>query len=234
MKRILPILPILPILLISLTAMPLSAISQTGDWAGYGRYAEANARLEKAPEVVFMGNSITDNWDNAHPEFFTDNNFACRGISGQVTSQMLCRFRADVINLRPRMVVILAGTNDLALNNGPIAMEHIVENIVSMVELARVAGIQPVLCSILPAGKYPWRPEIGQVPEKIRTLNAQLKAYADEQSIPWVDYYSAMAAPDGSMRGELTRDGVHPTREGYDVMERVIGPVLDACRAERR
>ena len=99
--------------------LPLLAAAQPRDWANYGRYAEANALLEKAPDVVFMGNSITDGWDDAHPEFFTDNNFACRGIGGQVSSQMLCRFRADVINLRPKAVVILAGTNDLALNNGP-------------------------------------------------------------------------------------------------------------------
>lgn len=192
------------ILMILLAAMPLLTTAQNRDWADYGRYAAANAQLTKAPEVVFMGNSITDGWDDAHPEFFTDNNFACRGISGQVSSQMLCRFRADVINLHPRMVVILSGVNDLALNNGPIEMEHIVENIVSMAELARAAGIQPILCSPLPAGQFPWRPEI--------------KGVAD----------------DGSMRSELTRDGVHPLREGYDIMERVIVPVIEACRSAKR
>lgn len=222
------------ILMILLAAMPLLTTAQNRDWADYGRYAAANAQLTKAPEVVFMGNSITDGWDDAHPEFFTDNNFACRGISGQVSSQMLCRFRADVINLHPRMVVILSGVNDLALNNGPIEMEHIVENIVSMVELARAAGIQPILCSPLPAGQFPWRPEIKGVAEQIRTLKERLKAYADEQQIPWVDYYSAMAADDGSMRSELTRDGVHPLREGYDIMERVIVPVIEACRSAKR
>lgn len=117
------------ILLAMLAAAPLFAAAQPQDWANYGRYAEANAQLEKNPVVVFMGNSITDGWDDAHPEYFTDNNFACRGIGGQVTSQMLCRFRADVINLRPKAVVILAGTNDLALNNGPIEIPHIAENI---------------------------------------------------------------------------------------------------------
>ena len=108
-------------------ALPLLAAGQQRDWANYGRYAAANAALTTAPAVVFMGNSITDGWDNAHPEFFTDNNFACRGIGGQVTSQMLCRFRADVIDLRPKAVVILAGTNDIAGNNGPIECGHIVE-----------------------------------------------------------------------------------------------------------
>ena len=218
-------------LFLLLAALPLfAAAQQPADWANYGRYAEANARLEKAPEVVFMGNSITDGWDDAHPEFFSDNNYACRGISGQVTSQMLCRFRADVINLHPKAVVILAGTNDLALNNGPIAMEHIVENIVSMAELARAAGIKPILCSVLPAGKYPWRPEVEDVAGKIRTLNAQVKAWADANGVCWVDYHAAMDAGDGSMRSELTRDGVHPTRQGYDVMEQILDPVLDAAK----
>ena len=207
-------------------ALPLLAAGQQRDWANYGRYAAANAALTTAPAVVFMGNSITDGWDNAHPEFFTDNNFACRGIGGQVTSQMLCRFRADVIDLRPKAVVILAGTNDLAGNNGPIECGHIVENIVSMAELALAAGIRPILCSVLPAAKYPWRPEIESVPEKIAALNARLQQYAAERGLTWVDYYSAMDAGDGSMRSEYTKDGVHPTPEGYDVMERVIRPVL--------
>ncbi len=177
-------------------ALPLLVAGQQRDWANYGRYAEANAALTTAPAVVFMGNSITDGWDNAHPEFFTDNNFACRGIGGQVTSQMLCRFRADVID------------------------------IVSMAELALAAGIRPILCSVLPAAKYPWRPEIESVPEKIAALNARLQQYAAERGLTWVDYYGAMDAGDGSMRSEYTKDGVHPTPEGYTVMESVIRPAL--------
>lgn len=212
-------------LLFALT-LPLLAAGQQRDWANYSRYAEANAALTTAPAVVFMGNSITDGWDDAHPEFFTDNNFACRGISGQVTSQMLCRFRADVIGLGPKAVVILAGTNDIARNNGPIESEHIVENIVSMAELALAAGIRPIICSVLPAAKYPWRPEIESVPEKIRALNDRLQQYAAERGVTWVDYYGAMDAGDGSMRGEYTKDGVHPTPEGYTVMEGVIRPAL--------
>lgn len=207
-------------------ALPLLAAGQQRDWANYGRYAEANAALTTAPAVVFMGNSITDGWDNAHSEFFTDNNFACRGIGGQVSSQMLCRFRADVIDLRPKAVVILAGTNDIAGNNGPIESEHIAENIVSMAELALAAGIRPILCSVLPAAQYPWRPEVESVPEKIRALNDRLRQYAAERGLTWVDYYSAMDAGDGSMRSEYTRDGVHPTPEGYTVMEAVIRPAL--------
>ncbi len=207
-------------------ALPLLIAGQQRDWANYGRYAGTNASLTTAPAVVFMGNSITEGWGRNRPEFFAENNFACRGISGQVSAQMLCRFRADAINLRPKAVVILAGTNDIAGNNGPIENEHIAENIVSMAELALAAGIRPILCSVLPAAKYPWRPEIESVPEKIADLNARLQQYAAERGLTWVDYYSAMDAGDGSMRSEYTKDGVHPTPEGYAVMEGVIRPVL--------
>lgn len=213
------------ILLLAL-ALPLLVAGQQRDWANYGRYAGANASLTTAPAVVFMGNSITEGWGRNRPEFFAENNFACRGISGQVSAQMLCRFRADAINLRPKAVVILAGTNDIAGNNGPIENEHIAENIVSMAELALAAGIRPILCSVLPAAKYPWRPEIESVPEKIADLNARLQQYAAKRGLTWVDYYSAMDAGDGSMRSEYTKDGVHPTPEGYAVMEGVIRPVL--------
>lgn len=213
------------ILLLAL-ALPLLVAGQQRDWVNYGRYAGANASLTTAPAVVFMGNSITEGWGRNRPEFFAENNFACRGISGQVSAQMLCRFRADAINLRPKAVVILAGTNDIAGNNGPIENEHIAENIVSMAELALAAGIRPILCSVLPAAKYPWRPEIESVPEKIADLNARLQQYAAERGLTWVDYYSAMDAGDGSMRSEYTKDGVHPTPEGYAVMESVIRPVL--------
>lgn len=213
------------ILLLAL-ALPLLVAGQQRDWANYGRYAGANASLTTAPAVVFMGNSITEGWGRNRPEFFAENNFACRGISGQVSAQMLCRFRADAINLRPKAVVILAGTNDIAGNNGPIENEHIAENIVSMAELALAAGIRPILCSVLPAAKYPWRPEIESVPEKIADLNTRLQRYAAERGLTWVDYYSAMDAGDGSMRSEYTKDGVHPTPEGYAVMEGVIRPVL--------
>ena len=207
-------------------ALPLLVAGQQRDWANYGRYAGTNASLTTAPAVVFMGNSITEGWGRNRPEFFAENNFACRGISGQVSAQMLCRFRADAINLRPKAVVILAGTNDIAGNNGPIENEHIAENIVSMAELALAAGIRPILCSVLPAAKYPWRPEIESVPEKIADLNARLQQYAAERGLTWVDYYSAMDAGDGSMRSEYTKDGVHPTPEGYAVMEGIIRPVL--------
>ena len=222
------------VLLVMCAALPLFAAAQPSDWANYGRYAEANAQLATNPDVVFMGNSITDGWDDSHPEFFSDNNFACRGISGQVTGQMLCRFRADVINLHPKAVVILAGTNDLALNNGPIEIPHIAENIISMAELALAAGIRPILCSVLPAGEYHWRPQVEDVPGKIRVLNKLVREYAEKRGIEWVDYHPDMATEEGALRPEYTYDGVHPTRQGYDVMERILAPRLEPYKSETR
>ncbi|MEG2614758.1 MAG: GDSL-type esterase/lipase family protein, partial [Alistipes sp.] len=201
MKRMFLFLLLLPVTL---------AAQQQTDWANFGRYAKANYVLEVAPTVVFMGNSITDGWDDAHESFFALNNYACRGISGQVSAQMLSRFRADVIELHPLVVVILAGTNDLALNNGYIASEHIVENIASMAELAEASGIRPILCSVLPAKEFPWRKEVKDVALKIRGLNSRLRLYAAERGYTWVEYYEPMAAKDGSLKGEYTTDGVHP------------------------
>ncbi len=221
MKRILLILSVL---------LPCMAMAQNRelyrDWANFGRYDAANRQLSCSPSVVFMGDSILDGWDDSQPEYFSDNNFACRGISGQVTSQMLVRFRADVLDLNPKAVVILAGTNDLALNNGRIEMENIVGNIISMVELAKASGVRPVLCSVLPAGKYYWRPEVEDAAGKIIALNALLKEYARKNKVAWVDLHTAMAAPDGSMDPAYTKDGVHPTVDGYNRMQEILYPYL--------
>ncbi len=215
------------IILLLTVILPSMLIAQnTHDWADFKRYAGTNFDLKTKPSVVFMGDSIFDGWDDSQPEYFTENNFADRGIGGQVTSQMLVRFRADVINLDPEAVVILAGTNDLALNNGHIEVGHIVQNIMSMVELAENAGIRPILCSVLPAGKYPWRPEVADVAAKISILNSLLEEYAKRSRIAWVDLHEAMAAEDGSMKSEYTYDGVHPTADGYDVMQSVLYPFL--------
>ncbi len=212
---------------------PLALASQgRNDWAGFGRYAAANAALQEAPPVVFMGDSITDQWDDSDPAFFTDNGFACRGIGGQVTGQMLCRFRADVIDLRPKAVVILGGTNDIARNDGYAPADRIAGHIVSMAELARANGIEPVLCSILPVKGYPWRPEIADAPQQIAAVNARLRAYAEAHGIEWVDYYTPLAAPDGAMRPEYTTDGVHLTPAGYALMERIVAPVLAKYAAQ--
>ena len=230
-----------------LSALLLAGICATEcaaqDWPNLNRYRSDNqANLEarrndpaeaKKTWVVFMGNSITQNWASMDPEFFTSHNYLGRGISGQTSPQMLLRFRQDVIDLSPKAVVILAGTNDIAGNTGPSSVEMIMDNIESMVQLAQANDIEVVLCSVLPAGKYGWRPEVEQVPEKIRELNARLRKYALERGIAWVDYHPALAAEDGSMRTEYTRDGVHPTRAGYDVMEQVIAPALEPYQSTK-
>lgn len=192
------------------------------DWAGHGRYAEANATLTAPPRVVFMGNSITDGWDDAHPEFFTSNNFACRGISGQVSSQMLCRFKADVIDLRPQAVVILSGANDICLNNGFISNAHILDNIASMVTLARAAGITPVVCTLLPTNHAFWRPSLTGLGERIEEFNIELRQMAREMDIPLVDYHPAMLGPDHGIDPRLSDDRLHPNAAGYAVMEPLV------------
>ena len=148
------------------------------DWAHFGRYAEANAAVVQAPKAVLMGDSITDAWYSMDPAFFTDHNFAGRGISGEVTSHMLVRFRRDVIDLHPKYVVILAGINDIARNNGYIALENTFGNIVSMCEIARANKIKPVLCTLVPSDKIRWRPALGDVTRQVSALNEMIRAYA--------------------------------------------------------
>ncbi|MBO5698865.1 MAG: endonuclease/exonuclease/phosphatase family protein [Bacteroidaceae bacterium] len=198
------------------------------DWAQYGVYEKANTQTADA-KVVFMGNSITSNWYKFHKEFFESNaGFVCRGISGQVTAQMLARFRTDVINLKPETVVILAGTNDLAMNQGYVSIEHIFENIVSMAELARYNKINVVLCSVLPADIFRWSWEVSseKVISSIKELNAKIKAYADQQGIPYADYYSAMVDENQALKRDFQKDPVHPNLAGYHVMEQIICDIL--------
>ena len=173
------------ILLIAL-ALPALLTAQQRDWANYGRYAEANAQLTTPPAVVFMGNSITELWIKTHPDFFAARGYVSRGISGQTTSQMLVRFRADVLDLHPQVVVICGGTNDIAQNTGYISLPHILGNLVSMVELARANGIAPVLCSLLPAREFGWRKELEPAPLIIE-LNAMIREYAAGRMSPmWI------------------------------------------------
>lgn len=201
-----------------------SAFAQAskGDWANFKRYETENASVKEAPVAVFMGNSITDHWRGMHPKFFTSNNFIGRGISGQVSSQMLCRFRPDVLDLCPKVVVILAGTNDLACNNGVIKECNIVGNIASMVDLAKAHGIVPIICSVPPADRFPWRMEVTDVTAKIKSLNKALKAYADANKVIYVDYWPVLATAEGAIDPSLSDDALHPNTKGYDVMEPVI------------
>mgnify|MGYP002519865890 CR=1 FL=1 len=219
------------ILFLLVMGIGLPLLSQTSNrsskkqWAQYDRYAAHNKALQKAPDVVFMGNSITDCWADTVPSFFADNNFVGRGISGQVSSQMLVRFQEDVINLHPKVVVICCGTNDIAQNNGPITLEHILHNIKSMCQLARANKIKPVVCSTLPAKGFKWRPDMKPANDIIR-LNEMIKAYAQENKIPYVDYHSALKDEENGLPRKYSKDGVHPNAQGYAVMESVIMPVL--------
>lgn len=203
-----------------------SLFSQQNDWAQFGRYAEANKSVETPTRVVFMGNSITDGWWNTDSLFFQNNRYIGRGIGGQTTAQMLVRFRADVIDLQPKAVVILAGTNDIAQNNGYIAPENILGNIISMAELAKANNIDVVLCSILPAYEYGWRKGL-EPADKIIALNKMIKEYADRHNLTYVDYHSALKDARNGLPEKYSKDGVHPTMEGYKVMERLISEALE-------
>jgi len=192
------------------------------DWPDLNRFKKQNKALgvPKLGEqrVIFMGNSITEGWPDKDPEYFQNPNYINRGIGGQTTPQMLLRFRADVIDLEPRVVIILAGTNDIAQNTGPISLEEIRDNIISMAELARVHGIEVIISSVLPAHDYHWRP--GMDPQiKIPQLNEMLKAYALESGIIYLDYFTAMADDRQGLPKEYAEDGVHPTKEGYALMK---------------
>ncbi|MGK6323339.1 SGNH/GDSL hydrolase family protein [Sphingomonas sp. DT-51] len=188
----------------------------TRDHGQLCRYAAANRALTERPRVVFMGDSITDNWINLAPDFWRGGRVD-RGISGQTTSQMLLRFRQDVIELHPQAVHIMAGTNDVAGNTGATTIETVEGHIESMAELARAHGIKVILASVPPAAAFPWSPGKRPAPQ-IAALNAWLKDYARRSGATWVDYHPVLATPDGAMREGLASDGVHPTAAGYAAM----------------
>lgn len=191
------------------------------DWPNLKKYSNDNKKLQKEqvqPTVVFMGNSITEGWVSTHPQFFTDNNFLGRGIGGQTTPQMLIRFTPDVVDLKPKAVVILAGTNDIAGNTGASTVKMITDNIKAMALLASANDIEVILASILPAYNYPWRTQIEPI-ETIAEVNAWLKKYAEENNHTYLDYYSAMVDERKGLKAEYSEDGVHPNEKGYSVME---------------
>lgn len=192
------------------------------DCAQYGRYAKANAASGCDPEMVLYGDSITDAWPRDDPEFFTDNNFVGRGISGQTSIEALARFRRDVVDLHPKYVAILIGTNDIAENLGHITLENVAGNIESMVDIALANGITPVLCTLVPAARYRWRPQIGEQRCNVTALNALIRTIAEYRDLPLCDYWSAMNDGQGGLPAELSEDGVHPTLAGYKIMEKVL------------
>src|SRR5271154_5752039 len=207
------------------------------DWPNLGRYRDANAKLASAAEgekrVVFMGDSITDMWaEERFGGFFPGKPYVDRRISGQTTPQMLIRFRPDVIALEPKAVVILAGTNDIAGNTGPMTLEQIEGNLQSMVELAKTNGIHVVLASVMPVSDYGHNADgvalnmtNGRPPAKILELNAWMKKYAEQHGEVYLDYFSATVDGAGFLKKELSGDGLHPNAAGYAVM----GPLAEAA-----
>ena len=200
---------------------------QGQDWANLDKYKDSNLEIinvDDPQRVVFMGNSITEGWSNFNKDFFIENPFVNRGISGQTTPQMLVRFRPDVVNLKPKTVVILAGINDIAGNTGPMTIENIADNIISMADIAKSNKISVIICSTLPAIDFPWSPGLNPGPKVIK-LNSILKKHATENGIIYVDYYSAMADENGGLKvPDYTSadDLVHPNLAGYKVMEKLI------------
>ena len=216
-------------IIIILLAMWFSGYSQK-DWFRFNDYKADNERIiaeEAFPEVVFMGNSITENWAYFHPEFFTSHNYLGRGIGGQTSAHMLVRFKTDVIDLHPKAVVIMAGTNDVAHNDFWVAPEQVVNNVISMCELARAHGIIPIISSITPCTKFVWRPEIENAGQTIVEINKNLKAYAEANDIVYVNYHSAFADENQAFPFSLSEDGCHPNPDTYYTMEEMV---LEAIR----
>ena len=205
--------------------MLFTTLSYGQDWANLKRFQQENSELmlAKANEnrVVFMGNSITEGWLSIRPEFFKNKPYVNRGISGQTTPQMLIRFRQDVIHLKPSTVVLLAGINDIAENTGPSTIEMIANNIVSMAELAKANHINVIICSVLPANKFPWREGLKPA-EKVIKLNTILKSYSKKHKLAYVNYYSAMVNDSHGLKKELGEDGIHPNKNGYLIMEPIL------------
>ncbi len=210
------------------------------DWPNLARYQEANMKLALPAtdenRVVFMGDSITDLWDDpGYGGFFPGQPYVNRGISGQTTPQMLIRFRPDVIELKPKVVVILAGTNDIAGNTGPTTLDAIEDNIRSMVELAHQNGIRVVLASLLPVSDYEQRDgkqivqTVRRPPAKIQALNQQLKELARAMNLIYLDYFTAMVDEKGFLKGELSNDGLHADAKGYEVMKPLVEAAIAAA-----
>ena len=201
------------------------------DWPNLAYYRDQNKILNHSEknknQVVFMGDSITEGWSNFYPEFFKRNNFINRGISGQTTPQMLIRFKPDVVDLSPRAVIILGGTNDIAGNTGPSTTKMITDNIFSMAEIGAKNNIPVFLSSVLPVYKYIWNLSIENPSKKILKLNEKINGYAKSNDLVYIDYYSSMVDERGGLKKEFSGDGVHPNKDGYDIMSNIVSSGID-------
>ena len=219
------------IIVFALLTMSIFGYSQDSrDWFRFNDYKADNARIiaEKAyPQVVFMGNSITENWAYFHPEFFTRHNYLGRGIGGQTSAHMLVRFQSDVIDLHPQAVVIMAGTNDVAHNEFWVAPEQVVNNVISMCTLAKANGIIPIISSITPCAGFVWRTEIKDAAQTIVNINKELKAYAEANNLIYVDYHAALADEKMAFPSSLSDDGCHPNPDTYYQMEEMVVEAID-------
>ncbi|MDA9280519.1 GDSL-type esterase/lipase family protein [Flavobacteriaceae bacterium] len=211
-------------LYLSLLAIVIFTNMNAQDWANVARFKAENELVieNKAPvKMVFMGNSITEGWKLFDPNFFNSTDYVNRGIGGQTTPQMLIRFKQDVLDLKPKGVVILAGTNDIAGNTGPMSIQEIYNQIESMAGLAALNKIEVFLCSVLPVYDYPWKPGLKPAP-KIVALNEMLKTLAGEKNYLYIDYFSEMSDDKNGLKASLGADGVHPNEKGYEIMKRVL------------
>jgi len=222
------------LLCISMSIMAQKTINDNWiDWANFKRYASENSKvappLKNETRVVFMGNSIFEGWIKLRPEFFSGKPYFDRGISGQTTPQMLLRMNDDVIALQPQIMVLKAGINDIAENNAPYNPAHTLDNIKAMAQLARFNKIKVILCSVLPASDFKWRP--GLAPgDKVIALNEAIKKFATENKFYYLDLYSVVVDDNKGMRKEYASDGVHPTAEGYKVMEPLLEEAIRKVR----
>ena len=204
--------------------------TENSDWANLGYYEKRNRELglpdENEKRIVFMGDSITEEWGNLYPEFFSGNYYINRGIGGQTTPQMLIRFKPDAIDLKPYAIIILAGTNDIAGNTGPSTVRMITDNIFSMAELAIAYEIKVVLSSILPVYQYPWVDDVLDPPSAIDSINSKIKEYVENKGLLYLDYYSSMVDDRKGLKLDFTGDGVHPNEAGYRVMSAIAGEII--------
>ena len=223
---------VIVIQIVILAFTPLLSFCQNdvmkNDWANLKKYDSENKQLSTTPtskRIVFMGDSITEFWKINDSSFFGKSKIN-RGISGQTTPQMLLRFPQDVISLKPEVVIILAGINDIAENTGPISNEGILENIISMTELAKANNIKVLLCSILPANRFNWNPKISPA-NRVIELNKMIQSYANKNKIIYVDYFSQMVDDENGLQKRFGEDGVHPNKEGYLVMKSIVTEAIE-------